>query len=187
MKNSIKEIVIVGINVILITISSWIEIPLIIPITLQNLVLFVIIGVFGFKTSLKSIIFYILIGLLGMPVFSNFSSGIIPFINYTGGYLVSFIFYPFIYLLFDKIVKQNEFKKYLVSFAISLLISYILGTVWFYFILRIKEEISFFYALTFTVLPFIVSDVIKLFVSILIINRLKKNKEWLIIPYLFLG
>ena len=101
MKNSIKEIVIVGINVILITISSWIEIPLIIPITLQNLVLFVIIGVFGFKTSLKSIIFYILIGLLGMPVFSNFSSGIVLIFSHTKSSCMLSCQYGIKYLLYN--------------------------------------------------------------------------------------
>lgn len=173
MKKRINEIAIIGISVILISISSWIEIPLIIPFTLQNLMVFLLIGVFGFKISLFSIIVYLIIGIIGVPVFSGFQGGLAGLLNYTGGFLVSFIFIPIIFKIFGNILK-NEKTNYIVSTAFSLLLMYIIGAIWFYIVyINNNDSVSFIYSLTFSVIPFIIPDILKAVIAYYLIKKMK--------------
>ena len=63
----------VGICAALLTICSWISIPALgpfVPFTLQTFAVFLIAGLFPLKTSLCSVVVYIALGAVGVPVFS---------------------------------------------------------------------------------------------------------------------
>ena len=97
MKSRINDIVLISLSIILITISAWIEIPFIVPFTLQTLSIFIITGLFKFRISFLSVVIYIVMGIIGIPVFSGFQGGIGVLMTYTGGFLLGFIFIPIIY------------------------------------------------------------------------------------------
>ena len=62
-----------------------------IPISLVDLPLLLSLYMLGWKKGLTSCLVYLLLGFLGMPVFSGFSAGISVALGPTGGYLLGFL------------------------------------------------------------------------------------------------
>ena len=63
-----------------------------VPISLTNLVIFFMAYILGTKLSVASYVLYLLLGTVGLPVFSGFSGGVGKLLGPTGGYLIGFIF-----------------------------------------------------------------------------------------------
>lgn len=78
-----------------------------VPISFTNLVLYFSVFVLGTKFSTISYIVYLLIGLVGLPVFSGFSGGPAKVAGPTGGYLVGFVFLTVIAGFLWSILKEN--------------------------------------------------------------------------------
>ena len=76
----------------LIAVCSWISIPAAVPFTLQTFAVFCVLGLLGGKRGTVSILVYILLGAIGLPVFSGFNGGIGALLGTTGGYIIGFIF-----------------------------------------------------------------------------------------------
>ena len=91
---SIYNLVLIAIFVALITVCTWITIPIgTIPFTLQTFAIFVTGGLLGARRGTITLVIYVLLGIIGVPVFSGFSSGIVKFIpntetGMTGGYII---------------------------------------------------------------------------------------------------
>ena len=62
-----------------------------VPISLTNLVIYFGLYVLGTKNGTISYLIYLLIGLVGLPVFSGFTGGPGKLFGPTGGYLIGFI------------------------------------------------------------------------------------------------
>ena len=63
-----------------------------VPFTLQTFGVFMAVGVLGGKRGTLAVLVYILLGVVGVPVFAGFSGGIGVLLNTTGGYIVGFLF-----------------------------------------------------------------------------------------------
>lgn len=63
-----------------------------VPISLTNLAVYFAIYVLGMKRGTISYCIYLLLGLVGLPVFSAFTGGAGKLFGPTGGYLIGFIF-----------------------------------------------------------------------------------------------
>ena len=63
-----------------------------VPISLTNLAIYFTVILLGWKKGTVSYVIYLLIGLVGVPVFSSFSAGPAKLFGPTGGYLIGFIF-----------------------------------------------------------------------------------------------
>ena len=81
----------IAIGAVLITICSWISIPTTVPFTMQTFAVFFVLSFLGGKRGTIAIIVYVLLGAVGVPVFSHFTSGIGILLGNTGGYMVGFI------------------------------------------------------------------------------------------------
>ena len=125
-----------------------------VPISLTNLVIMISIYVLGFKDATISYIVYLLLGLVGLPVFSGFTGGLGKLAGPTGGYLIGFIFLALIAGLFvDKFPKNR-----------ILAITYIFGTEW----LAIQLKMSFVAALSVGVIPYLAGDAVKIIIAIIV-------------------
>lgn len=174
-KTLIFNLTFAALFVALITICSWISIRVfVVPFTLQTLAIFLCIYILDWKVSTLSILIYILLGIAGVPIFSNFTGGFAVILGPTGGYIIGFIFMPLIYHLFS-LINKNKLIFKIIGMIISLLICYLFGSLWFYFVYSNSgNNITFVYILSICVLPFLLPDAIKMAIAFLIGYRLKK-------------
>lgn len=171
-KIKLKDIVYIALFVALITVCSYIQVPLPVPFTLQLFAIFLAIYLLGPFKSFITILLYLLLGLIGVPVFAGFKAGLSAFYSPTGGFLLGFLTKPLIYLPFYIFNKKNELF-YLLSMSIGLLITYIIGSSFFIYVFK-KGEISLLSALTITIFPFIIPDILKLILAFFIGRKLKE-------------
>ena len=172
----IKTIAIVSLTSVFITICSWIAIPFTISFTLQTFAIFFALRLFGGVKGLLSIILYVLLGLIGVPVFTGFKAGLGAILGPTGGYILGFILVGLLYLIIEKVTKLMEKPVFscLILF-VGLLICYLFGTLWFTFVMNDSgNNYTFLEALLVCVVPFIIPDIIKLVLAELIAFRIKK-------------
>ncbi len=71
-----NEIVYVGIFAALIALCSWISIPGPVPFTMQTMAVFLTVGLLGGRLGSMAVLVYILMGAVGLPVFSHFQGGL---------------------------------------------------------------------------------------------------------------
>ncbi|MCQ3034749.1 MAG: biotin transporter BioY [Bacilli bacterium] len=160
----------------IITVCSWISIPvLVVPFTLQTLAIFLCCWTLDFKTSMFAITAYLLLGLVGVPVFSGFSGGVSAILGPTGGYLVGFLFMPPVYYLISRLGKDTlPFR--IIGLLASLVVCYLFGSVWFYFVYMGKgTTVGFNQVLSWCVIPFIGPDLVKGLFAVLLGERLLKS------------
>ena len=86
------DIVYIAVFAVIMAICSWISIPAAVPFTLQTFGVFIAVGVLGRKRGSLSVLVFILLGAIGIPVFANFSGGIGVLAGPTGGYIIGFLF-----------------------------------------------------------------------------------------------
>lgn len=86
------DLVYIGIFAAVIAVCSWIQIPLAVPITLQTFAVCCAAGMLGLRNGVLTVVVYIVIGLVGVPVFSNFGAGSGVLFGITGGYIIWFVF-----------------------------------------------------------------------------------------------
>ena len=163
------DIVYIGIFAALIAVCAWISIPLTVSITLQTLGICLAAGLLGWKRGALTVIVYILLGMVGLPVFTGFKSGIAAVTGQTGGYIVGFIFTALIVgIAVDKLGKK--LWSNILFMAIGVLVCYLFGTVWF----MIAYKVTFVSALSTCVIPFLIPDAVKIVIAAVLVNRLKR-------------
>ncbi len=173
---STKKITITAIMTAVICLCSLITIPFFsVPFTMQTFGVFLALEILGAKLGAASIGTYILLGLVGVPVFSGFGAGPAHIIGPTGGYIIGFLFTAIVYLVFESLVKTgHEITKWICR-VVGLLVCYLIGTIWFVTVMGINgKSIGIGAALTMCVLPFIIPDMIKIIFAVYIGKLIKK-------------
>lgn len=132
-----------------------------VPISLAPLAIFLSVYILGTKKGTLALLIYLLIGAVGVPVFSGFTGGIGKLAGPTGGYLIGYILMAliagwFIHRFYDKVVIQ------FLGMVLGLAVLYAFGTAW----LAYSAGMTFGAALAVGVLPFIVFDLIKIVIAI---------------------
>lgn len=164
------DIVYVGLFAALMAVCAWIAFPLgEISFTFQTFGVCLVAGLLGRKRGTMSVMIYILLGMVGLPVFTGFKSGIAAITGPTGGYIVGFIFTALIVgFAADKFGRKIWIN--VVSMIIGLAVMYVFGTLWFMFAFKV----SFASAFATCVLPFLIPEVFKIALSAVFVNVLKK-------------
>lgn len=132
----IKEIVYVALFTALIAVGAFIRIPIpVMPFTLQTL--FVILGalLIGPKLASISCIVYMIMGLIGLPIFTQ-GGGFDYVLRPTFGYIISFGIGAFVVGIMTK--KPNtSFKKMLGASLIGIAIIYVIGIIYYLLITKL--------------------------------------------------
>lgn len=164
----IKQLVVNAMFIALLVVSSYIAIPINnISFTFQLLVVFLIVLLLDIKNSFIVLVIYLLMGLIGLPVYSGFTSGLTP----SFGFIIGFTTVPIIHYFLNRIIKiKNTSLKYFIISIINLIIINIIGTI--YFIIYMQVDIIT--ALSITVFPFVLIDILKIIISIIVSKRIKE-------------
>ena len=171
-----KSLIKISLFTAVICILSLVRIPVLpVPVSLTFFAVNTIILISDLRISFISLLLYLVLGLIGLPVFSQ-GGGIGYVFNMSFGYLLGFLIAPLISGFFTKKINLNEFKKNMMLSGINILTVYFFGVLYAYFLsyiyLGITMDIK--YLITYYVLIFIPSDIFFAYLSVKISGRLKR-------------
>lgn len=173
-KMKIQDITYIGLFVALIAICSWISIPMAVPFTLQTFAVFSAVAMLGGKRSTITILVYMLLGAVGVPVFSGFKGGLGSLFGLTGGYILGFLLSAIVTSFLLMKLGRKVWAMTL-SMTLGLVVCYLFGTLWFMFLYaRNNGPIGFIATLGMCVFPFIIPDLLKIALAILLDKRVGK-------------
>lgn len=173
--NKTRDIVYMSVFTAMISICSWISIPASIPFTLQTMGVFTTVGLLGGKRGTLTVLTYILLGAIGIPVFAGLTGGISVLLGTTGGYIMGFLLSALLMWGIETIMGRNQIVLAF-SMVAGLIVCYVFGTAWFMLIYtQHSGVIGLSTVLGLCVIPFIIPDLIKIGVALFLANRLKKR------------
>ncbi len=130
-----------------------------VPLSLATFAVYLAGAILGKKWGTAAVGLYLLIGIIGVPVFSGFSGGFQKLAGVTGGYLVGYLPCAFLTGLGAERAK-NEGRKWVLPamMVLGTVILYGIGTAWF----MIQTGNALGAALGLCVLPFLPGDAAKI-------------------------
>jgi biotin transport system substrate-specific component len=169
-----REVALVAVFAALTALGGWLALPVPfspVPFTLQVFFVLLAGSFLGAKLGSLSQIVYLLMGLIGLPVFSRGTAGLGVLLGPTGGYLVGFILAAGFVGLFA------NHEKFWLRFLVMVLgvgLIYLLGAAQ----LMLVAKLSWLKALSVGVLPFLAFDILKAFLAASLAPTLKKHAIW---------
>ena len=149
----------------LMAICAWISVPIFdIAFTMQTLAVFLALGLLGGKWGTAAILIYLLLGAVGMPVFSAFRGGIGVLAGVTGGYLWGFLFSGLTYWCLSRFGK-------LPAMVAGLGVCYLCGSLWF----SLYSGGGLWLILLRCVVPYLIPDALKLWLAYWLSRRLSRH------------
>lgn len=107
-KSRTKSIAYVGLSIAIIAICSWVTIPIgPIPFTLQMFGIPLVIMLLSPVEAIASVYLFVIIGAVGVPVFSGFKGGIGVLLGPTGGFLVGYLIGVILAVIFLSLVGRR--------------------------------------------------------------------------------
>lgn len=150
----------------LMAICAWIAIPVPpVAFTMQTLGLCLCLGLLGGKWGSISILLYLLLGAVGLPVFSGFRGGIATLLGPTGGFLLGFVLAGPVYRLAARL---GRFPGMVAAVAVS----YVCGCLWY---LVYAPGTSVPAVLLICVAPYLPGELVKLPLAAWLTRRIKKH------------
>lgn len=172
------ELVYMGMFVALLAISAWLVIPSAVPFTMQTFAVFATVAILGMYKGTLIIVVYILLGIIGLPVFSGMNGGLGVLAGPTGGYIIGFVFSAMVTGAILKIFGRKT-PVMAAAMIIGLLVCYAFGTVWFVLIYtNAGKMVEIWSVLTMCVLPYVIPDILKIILAIMLSRRVAKYIRW---------
>ena len=171
MKTNTKKMILYALFAARTAVFSQIAVPLPftpVPVNLATLSVLLAGGILGAKGGAVSQTVYVLIGAVGVPVFSNFTGGFAKLAGPTGGYIAGYIAAAWLVGFLMSRAKWN-LPNLILSMAAGILLCYALGTAWF----MILTKNSLMSSLTLCVIPFLIGDVLKIAAAVFLVWKLK--------------
>lgn len=149
----------------LMAICAWTSVPVFdIAFTLQTLAVFLTLGLLGGKWGSAAILIYLLLGAVGMPVFSGFQGGIGILAGVTGGYLWGFLAAGLTYWLLERF---GELPAMIAGQAVC----YLCGSLWF----LLYAGGGLWVILLRCVIPYLIPDGVKIALAYILSRRLSRH------------
>lgn len=168
--NSLRRMVYAAMFGALTAIGSLIVIPMQpVPITLQTLFTGLAGVLLGGATGALSQVVYVLLGVIGLPVFSGGKAGLGTLLGPTGGYLIGFIVGAYVIGKLMEVKKEPGLAWTGFSLVVGNLVIYTLGVAQ----LSLVAHLSLAKALMVGLVPFIIGDLLKLVTAVLISLKLR--------------
>lgn len=155
----LRDVLLMFSGALLVALLAQVRIPLPftpVPLTGQTFAVLLVGTTLGVKRGAGSIMFYTVLGALGLPVFAGGAAGIAYLAGPTLGYLLGFIVAAFVIGKMAERGLERTLRTSLFPFFVGTLVIYAFGAGWLALLFGIEK------ALVLGVLPFIVGDLIKL-------------------------
>ena len=160
---------------VLMMVCAWITVPLTVPFTLQTFGVFAALGTLGGRRGTYAVAAYLLLGLAGLPVFSGFRGGPGVLLGTTGGYILGFLALALLYWAVTARLGQRPVVM-AAAMVLGLVVCYAFGTAWFLVAYaRTAGSIGLWAALGMCVFPFVVPDLAKIALAMLLSRRLVRH------------
>ncbi len=154
-----KQLALIGLAAAFISITGPLVVPLPfspVPLSLCTLSIYFCGYLLGSKATVLSVLIYLCMGFLGIPIFAGFSAGPGRLFGPTGGYLIGYLL-----LALCSGLSRGKGRRQLILLCLSgTVLCYLTGTLW----LSFQSHLSFLTAWTIGVLPFLAGDAIKLLI-----------------------
>lgn len=158
---------------VLMAVCAWITLPLPVPFTLQTFAVCAAMGILGGRRSTWAVAVYLLLGAVGLPVFSGFKGGLGALLGTTGGYILGFLAMPLVYWLVTALLGER-LPVMAAAMVLGLAVCYAFGTIWFVALYtRTSGPITVGAALGMCVVPFVIPDLVKMGLALALSRRLR--------------
>lgn len=161
---------------VLMAVCAWISIPVtpITPVafTLQTFAIFTALLTLGGRRGTYAVIVYLLLGMVGLPVFSGFRGGPAALLAASGGYILGFIGTALLFWLLTAKL-GGSLPVAIAACVLGLAVCYAFGTVWFLKVYT-SGPMDLSKALGLCVTPFILPDLCKLALAAVLSRRVKR-------------
>lgn len=167
-----RELCYCALLVVLLAVCAWVSVPAPVPFTMQTFAVCLTLLLLGGRRGTLAISAYLLLGAAGAPVFSGFRGGMGVLLGATGGYLVGFLLTGGLYWALERFSRRRAWACAAVL-ALGLCVCYAFGTGWFMVVYAgTSGPIGLGGALGMCVLPFLLPDLAKLALALLLSRRL---------------
>ncbi|MDE6748141.1 MAG: biotin transporter BioY [Lachnospiraceae bacterium] len=169
-KPSTREIVYIGMFAAILAILSQISIPMPsgMPITLQTFAVALTGFVLSWKRGTVSTLIFILLGAVGVPVFSGLRGGVQVLAGHTGGFIWGFVF--MVMFCGIGIMQENKTLGIMISF-IGLAICHLFGVIQFAVVMKMDFLKSFLLASA----PYLIKDAVSVILAYILGYRIRKS------------
>ena len=141
-------------------------------ITLQTFGIFLTLGLLGGKRGTITVLVYLLLGAIGVPVFSGFRGGLGALLGTTGGYIFGFMSTSVLYWIMTSIKDTPRIR--LIAMVIGLLLCYGCGSWWYMTRYLSSGQLTLGLVLLKCVVPYLLPDAIKLALAWILTGKLKR-------------
>jgi len=158
--NWLRDIILIVLGALFVAVLAQVKIALPftpVPLTGQTFAVLLVGAALGSKRGAASMLLYMALGALGLPVFAGGEAGITYLSGVTLGYLIGFVMAAYVIGLLAERGLERNVRTSILPFLVGTLIIYVCGVAWLAVILG-----SFSKALTAGLLPFLIGDAIKL-------------------------
>lgn len=168
-----KHMALCGLFTAVLAVCAWMAVPMgDLVISLQTFGIFLTLGLLGGKQGTLTILVYLLLGAIGVPVFSGFRGGLGALLGTTGGYIFGFLFTSLLYWLITSL--HNSPAARLAAMVLGLLLCYGCGSYWYLSQYLSADSVTVGAVLLKCVVPYLVPDAVKLTMAWFLTARLKR-------------
>jgi len=177
MKNKVNDLVMISLFAALTAVGAFIKIPIPhVPLTLQTLMVMFAGLILGSRRGALSQLLYLVIGLLGIPIFAQ-GGGPGYVLQPSFGFLVGFIAGAYV---IGKVVERGKNlrpSRILIALLLGQAVIYLLGISYLHFNLNyvIHKPVSFFTTIKIGFLVFIPGDILKTVVALFVVPPIRQR------------
>lgn len=164
----LRQLILCALFAALTAVCAQIQIPMWpVPVTLQVLPVLLCAALMDRRYAVLMTLVYLLMGLVGLPVFSGMGGGAGKLFGTTGGYIIGFVACALVTsLLIEKL--GRSWWQQAIAMVVGVLVCYAFGTAWF----MILSGRGLWESLTMCVIPFLVGDAVKIALATVLSLRL---------------
>lgn len=171
----VRDLAYIALMAALIAVCAWITVPFgPVPFTLQTFGIFAALGLLGGRRGTIAVLLYLLLGLVGLPVFAGFSAGAGALLGVTGGYLIGFLASALVYWAVTAKLGTKPLMMVL-AMVLGLVVCYAFGTLWFIQVYTSGgSTTTLLGTLGMCVFPYVIPDLIKIALAMVVSKRVGK-------------